>query len=196
MQLIKNRLPLVILAVVVILGFYGVSSYNSLVTMDETASSKWAEVEVQYQRRADLIPNLVNTVKGYATHEKDTLVQLTEARSKTFQTTAGQIPSAEELKQFEQAQGTITAALGRLIAIAENYPELKANQNFLELQAQLEGTENRIAVARKDFNDAIKSYNTSIRRFPASIFASIFGFDTKAYLEAQANAQQAPQVSF
>lgn len=196
MQLLKNRLLLGILAVVVILGFYGVSSYNNLVTMDETASSKWADVEVQYQRRVDLIPNLVNTVKGYATHEKDTLVQLTEARSKTFQTTAGQLPSAEELKQFEQAQGTITAALGRLIAIAENYPDLKANQNFLELQAQLEGTENRIAVARKDFNDAVKSYNTAIRRFPASIFASIFGFDSKAYLEAQANAQQAPQVSF
>ena len=196
MQLLKNRLLLGILAVVVILGFYGVSSYNNLVTMDETASSKWADVEVQYQRRADLIPNLVNTVKGYATHEKDTLVQLTEARSKTFQTTAGQVPSAEELKQFEQAQGTITAALGRLIAIAENYPDLKANQNFLELQAQLEGTENRIAVARKDFNNAVKSYNTAIRRFPASIFASIFGFDSKAYLEAQANAQQAHQVSF
>ncbi len=196
MQLFKNRLLLVILAIVVILGFYSVSSYNNLVTMDETASSKWADVEVQYQRRADLIPNLVNTVKGYATHEKDTLVQLTEARSKTFQTTAGQVPSADELKQFEQAQGTITAALGRLIAIAENYPDLKANQNFLELQAQLEGTENRIAVARKDFNAAVKSFNTAIRRFPASIFASIFGFENKAYLEAQANAQQAPQVSF
>lgn len=196
MQLFKNRLLLVILAIVVILGFYSVSSYNNLVTMDETASSKWADVEVQYQRRADLIPNLVNTVKGYATHEKDTLVQLTEARSKTFQTTAGQVPSADELKQFEQAQGTITAALGRLIAIAENYPDLKANQNFLELQAQLEGTENRIAVARKDFNAAVKSFNTAIRRFPASIFASIFGFENKAYLEAQPNAQQAPQVSF
>ncbi len=196
MQLFKKRLLLVILAIVVILGIYSVSSYNNLVTMDETASSKWADVEVQYQRRADLIPNLVNTVKGYATHEKDTLVQLIEARSKTFQTNAGQVPSAAELKQFEQAQGTITAALGRLIAIAENYPDLKANQNFLELQAQLEGTENRIAVARKDFNDAVKVFNTAIRRFPASIFASIFGFDAKAYLEAQANAQQAPQVSF
>ncbi len=196
MQFLKNHLGIVFLLIIVLLGLYAVSSYNGLVSMDEQTASKWSNVEVQYQRRADLIPNLVNTVKGYATHEKETLEGLTALRAKTFQTAPGQTPSADQLKQFDESQSAITSALGRLIAISENYPDLKANQNFLELQAQLEGTENRIAVARKDFNNAVKTFNTAVRRFPANILASLFGFEAKAYLQSQDNANQAPQISF
>ncbi|MGN0908645.1 MAG: LemA family protein, partial [Succinivibrio sp.] len=143
-----------------------------------------------------LIPNLVNTVKGYATHEKETLEQLTQARTNAFRPQQGAVPSAEDMKKFEESQGAIGAALGRLIAISENYPDLKANQNFLELQAQLEGTENRIAVARKDFNDSVNSFNQSVRRFPKNFLARMFGFETKAYLEAEDSAKQNPKVSF
>jgi len=148
--------------------------------MDENVSSQWANVETQYQRRADLIPNLVNTVKGYASHEKETLEGVVEARSKATQikVDANNL-TPEKLAEYQKAQGAVTSALGKLLAITENYPDLKANQNFLELQAQLEGTENRINVARKNFNDAAQAYNTSIRRFPKSIFASIF---RKTYL--------------
>ena len=167
---------IIILAVVAILVIWAVSVYNGLVTMDENVSGQWANVETQYQRRADLIPNLVNTVKGYASHEKETLEGVVEARKK--------------------AQGAVTSALGKLLAITENYPDLKANQNFLELQAQLEGTENRINVARKNFNDAAQSYNTNIRRFPKNIFAGMFGFDKKAYFEAEEGSEKAPKVEF
>lgn len=158
---------IIILAVVAILVIWVVSVYNGLVTMDENVSGQWANVETQYQRRADLIPNLVNTVKGYASHEKETLEGVVEARSKATQIKVdaeGLTP--EKLAEYQKAQGAVTSALGKLLAITENYPDLKANQNFLELQAQLEGTENRINVARKNFNDAAQSYNTNIRRFP------------------------------
>ena len=185
---------IIILAVVAILVIWAVSVYNGLVTMDENVSGQWANVETQYQRRADLIPNLVNTVKGYASHEKETLEGVVEARSKATQIKVdaeGLTP--EKLAEYQKAQGAVTSALGKLLAITENYPDLKANQNFLELQAQLEGTEN---VARKNFNDAAQSYNTNIRRFPKNIFAGMFGFDKKAYFEAEEGSEKAPKVEF
>ena len=158
---------IIILAVVAILVIWAVSVYNGLVTMDENVSGQWANVETQYQRRADLIPNLVNTVKGYATHEKETLEGVVAARSQATQIKVDAADlTPEKLAQYQKAQGAVTSALGKLLAITENYPDLKANQNFLELQAQLEGTENRINVARKNFNDAAQAYNTNIRRFP------------------------------
>lgn len=181
---------------VIISGIFIIFSYNNLITLDENTAAKWSNVEVQYQRRADLIPNLVNVVKGYASHEKETLEELTKLRTKTFQLSQNNIPTADQLKQFDDAQVAMTAALTRLIAVAENYPDLKANQNFLELQAQLEGTENRIAVARKDFNDAVKAFNTSIRRFPNNCLSSLLGFESKAYLQSQNGAADAPQIAF
>lgn len=196
MQFLKDHSKLLALAILVICGIYAISSYNGLVSLDENVQAKWSEVEVQYQRRADLIPNLVNTVKGYATHEQETFEKLTAMRAKAFQNVQSGTPSAEELKSFEESQGMITAALGRLIAVAENYPELKANQNFLELQAQLEGTENRIAVARRDFNNTVQVFNQTVRRFPGNILASLLGFNAKAYLQAQEKASQSPVVSF
>lgn len=176
---------------------WGIGAYNGLVSMEETVEKSWADVESQYQRRADLIPNLVNTVKGYATHEQSTLEGVVEARSKATQITvsAGEL-TPEKLAEYQAAQGAVSSALGKLLAITENYPDLKANQNFLELQAQLEGCENRIAVARKDFNAVAREYNTAVRRFPKSIFASIFGFDRKPYFEAEAGADKAPTVNF
>lgn len=188
---------IIILAVVVLLVIWGVSTYNSLISMEENVNGQWANVETQYQRRADLIPNLVNTVKGYATHEQQTLEQVVEARSRATQITVNPDDlTPEKLAQYQKAQGAVTSALGRLLAITENYPDLKANQNFLELQAQLEGTENRINVARKNFNDAAQAYNTSIRRFPKNIFAGMFGFDKKAYFEADEGSEKAPKVEF
>lgn len=183
-----------VLAVVAIF-FY--ATYNGLVGKEEGLNSAWANVETQYQRRADLIPNLVNTVKGYAAHESQTLEAVTDARARatSINLTAGDL-TPERLMGFQQAQEQVRSALGRLIAVAENYPDLKANQNFLELQAQLEGTENRINVARKNFNDAAKTYNTTIRRFPKNILAGMFGFDKRAYFEAAEGAEQAPQVQF
>lgn len=192
----KGKSGIILAVIVVLVALYGIFSYNGLVSLDEKTAAKWSNVEVQYQRRADLIPNLVNTVKGYATHEKETLTQLTELRASAFMPQQGAIPSADDLKKFEESQGAITAALGRLIAVSENYPDLKANQNFLELQAQLEGTENRIAVARKDFNDAVNEFNRSVRGFPKNLLASMFGFETKAYLQADESAKQNPKVSF
>ena len=184
-------------AIVVILLLWCVTGYNGLVSMDEQVAGKWANVETQYQRRADLIPNLVNTVKGYATHEQETLEGVIEARSKATQikVDASEL-TPERLAQFQRAQGELTAALGKLLAIREQYPDLKANQNFLELQSQLEGTENRITVARKDFNDAAKAYNVAIRRFPKNILAGLFGFDKKSYFEAESGAEKAPEVKF
>lgn len=176
---------------------WAISAYNGLVTMEEKVSNQWANVETQYQRRADLIPNLVNTVKGYAAHEKSTLEGVIEARSKATQIKVeAKDLTPEKLAEYQKAQGEVTSALGKLLAVSERYPDLKANQNFLELQAQLEGTENRITVARKNFNDTAKEYNTAVRRFPKNIFAGIFGFDKKAYFEAEAGSEKAPKVEF
>jgi LemA protein len=167
------------------------------VTKDETVSAAWSQVENVYQRRADLIPNLVNTVKGYAAHEQGTLTAVIEARAKATSTTID--PSnitPEQLRQFNEAQGGLGAALSKLMVVVERYPDLKANQGFLDLQTQLEGTENRITVERKRFNEAAQAYNTYIRRFPSNIFAGIFGFEKKAYFEAEAGANKAPEVQF
>ncbi|CCX61794.1 lemA family protein [Bacteroides sp. CAG:598] len=193
----KKVTIIIIVAVVAIIAIWAVSGYNSLVGMDENVSNQWANVETQYQRRADLIPNLVNTVKGYAAHEKETLEGVIAARSQATQIKVDPTDlTPEKLAEYQKAQGQLATALGKLLAITENYPDLKANQNFLELQAQLEGTENRINVARKNFNDAAKTYNTTIRRFPKNILAGMFGFDKRAYFEAAEGAEQAPQVQF
>lgn len=171
--------------------------YNQIVVSDEYIQSTWAQVENVYQRRADLIPNLVSTVKGYAAHESETLENVVAARAKATQVTVD--PSdltPEALARFNEAQDGLSAALGRLLMIQESYPELKANQNFLELQAQLEGTENRIATERMKFNDAVKAFNTGIRRFPDNIVASMLGFEKKGYFEAKAGADVAPVVEF
>ncbi len=172
-------------------------TYNKLVEEEETVNQKWADVEAQYQRRADLIPNLVNTVKGYAAHEKEALEAVVNARSRATQITLD--PSSitpEKLQEFQAAQGEVTQALGRLIAIAENYPDLKANEQFSELQAQLEGTENRIAESRRLYNEAVQSYNVNVRRFPNIIWAWIFKFDKKTPFAAEAGAEKAPTVEF
>lgn len=188
---------IITLVVVGLLLIWGVTGYNGLVTLDEQVQTQWANVETQYQRRGDLIPNLVNTVKGYASHEKQTLEDVISARSKATQITVNPSDlSAEKIAEYQKAQGEVSAALGKLLAISESYPDLKANQNFLELQAQLEGTENRISVARRDFNERAKSYNTQIRRFPKNILAGIFGFDKVSYFEAEAGAEKAPTVEF
>ena len=193
----KKVTIIIIVAVVAIIAIWAVSGYNSLVGMDENVSNQWANVETQYQRRADLIPNLVNTVKGYAAHEKETLEGVIAARSQATQIKVDPTDlTPEKLAEYQKAQGQLATALGKLLAITENYPDLKANQNFLALQAQLEGTENRINVARKNFNDAAKTYNTTIRRFPKNILAGMFGFDKRAYFEAAEGAEQAPQVQF
>lgn len=176
---------------------FGISSYNRLVTSEETVNSQWANVESQYQRRADLIPNLVSTVKGYATHESSTLEGVMAARAKATQITIDpKNLTPQKLQEYQAAQGQVGAALGRLMAVSENYPNLKANENFLELQAQLEGTENRIAVERSRFNEMAKGFNTSIRRFPTSIVANITGFQKKPYFEAEKGSQVAPTVKF
>ena len=186
-----------IIAVVAIVVIWAISGYNSLVTLDEKVSTSWSNVETQYQRRADLIPNLVSTVKGYASHEKETLQGVIEARSKatSIKVDADNL-TPEKLAEYQKAQGDVTSALGKLLAITENYPDLKANQNFLELQAQLEGTENRINVARMEFNKTAQELNTTIRRFPKNILASLFGIDKRAYFEAAAGAEHAPNVEF
>ena len=193
----KNKGLIITIVVIVLVALWGISSYNGLVGMDENVSNKWANVETQYQRRSDLIPNLVNTVKGYAKHESQTLEAVMAARSQATQVKID--PSnctPQQLAAYQKAQGDVTTALGKLLAITENYPDLKANQNFLELQSQLEGTENRINVARKDFNDSAKKYNTSLRRFPRNISASMFGFEKRNYFEAEAGAEKAPKVEF
>ena len=188
---------IVIIIVVAILGIGGCSSYNGLVKGEESVTAAWAQVESQYQRRADLIPNLVATVKGYAEHESSTLQAVTEARNKaTGITIDANNMTQEDLNRFQQAQDELGKSLGRLIAVSEAYPDLKANENFKDLQAQLEGTENRISVARQDFNKAAQAYNTSVRSFPKNIFASIFGFEKKAYFQAAAGSEEAPKVEF
>jgi LemA protein len=194
----KTRVTLVITAIIVIvIVFAFVNGYNSLVSMEENVNTSWSQVETQYQRRADLIPNLVNTVKGYAEHESSTFEAVTAARSRATQlTVSADTLTPAALAEYTQAQGAVGSALSRLIMLQENYPELKANQNFIELQAQLEGTENRINQARRDFNTAAQQYNTSVRRFPRNIIASMFGFDKKPYFEAQQGAETAPVVEF
>lgn len=183
------------IAAVVVIFFY--ATYNGFVNKDESVKTAWANVETQYQRRSDLIPNLVNTVKGYATHETQTLNEVTEARTRaTSINLTSEDLTPEKLAEYQKAQSQVQSALGRLIAISESYPDLKANQNFLELQAQLEGTENRIAVSRKEFNEVAKQYNVAVRRFPANLVAGMFGFDQKPYFEAAEGAEAAPQVAF
>ena len=183
--------------IVVIIIFWGIGGYNGMVSLDEGVQNKWADVETQYQRRADLIPNLVNTVKGYAAHESQTLENVVKARSEASSVKVDpQNITPEKLAEYQKAQSGVSSALGRLMVIVEKYPDLKANQNFLELQSQLEGTENRINTARRDFNEAAKGFNTEIRRFPKNILAGMFGFEKKAYFEAEKGAEKAPEVQF
>ena len=193
----KLSIPVIIIAVVAVIAIMCVSAYNSLVSSEESVDTAWSQVENVYQRRADLIPNLVNTVKGYAAHEKETLEGVVSARAKATQMTIDPTNlTPEAIEKFQAAQGELGSALGKLLAITENYPDLKANENFKELQAQLEGTENRIAVERKKFNETAQVYNTSIRKFPRSIVASMFGFERQPYFKAQEGAEQAPAVQF
>ncbi|WP_217606533.1 LemA family protein [Chitinophaga sp. GbtcB8] len=188
---------IIVVVVLVLLGMFGCNKYNGLVKQDENVKNKWGAVQSQYQRRADLIPNLVSTVKGAANFEQTTLTQVIEARAKATQITVNADDlSPEKIQQFQQAQGQLSSALGRLLAVAESYPQLKANQNFLDLQAQLEGTENRITVARNDFNEAVNGYNSSVRTFPNNIIAGISGFQQKGYFQAQAGSENAPKVQF
>ncbi|MBP6978734.1 MAG: LemA family protein [Bacteroidales bacterium] len=187
----------VILLLVLLFIGWATGIYNNLVTLEEKVSAQWAQVENVYQRRADLIPNLVATVKGYAEHEQETFTRVIEARAKASSITIDpEKLTPEALQQFEQAQGELSSALSRLLVTVEQYPDLKANQNFLELQAQLEGTENRITVERQKFNDTAREYNTSIRSFPRNIVAGLFGFDRKPYFEAKPGADEAPKVEF
>ena len=188
---------IITIATVAVVVLWLVGAYNGMVTAEEGVQSAWSQVENVYQRRMDLIPNLVNTVKGYASHEAETLEGIVNARSKATQVTVDpENLTPEELQKFNEAQGELSGALGKLLAITEAYPDLKANQNFSELMAQLEGTENRIATERMKFNEVAKGYNTLIRRFPKSIIAGMFGFEKKGYFEAQAGAENAPKVEF
>ena len=192
-----KKSTIILVAVIAALAMWVISAYNGMVKMDESVSTAWSNVENQYQRRTDLIPNLVNTVKGYAAHEKETFEAVVSARSKATQMTVDpENLTPEKLQEYQKAQGEIGAALGRLLAITENYPELNANENFKELQAQLEGTENRISVERRNFNEVARTYNTSIRTFPKSILAGMFGFDKRPYFEAEEGANKAPEVKF
>lgn len=194
----KSTLVIVIIvAVVAIIAIWCVNGYNRLVVAQESVTTEWSNVESQYQRRADLIPNLVSTVKGYAAHESETLEAVIAARSRATQVTVDPNDiDHDDLARYQAAQGEVGAAIGRLLMVAENYPDLKANQNFLALQEQLEGTENRIQVARTKFNETAKVYNTSIRRFPTNILAGMFDFDQVAYFKADESAAQAPAVQF
>jgi LemA protein len=197
----KIKKSWIIIGVVVILALivYGSikNSYNKMVQMEQNVESQWSNVENVYQRRADLIPNLVNTVKGYAEHEQETLQKVVEARSKATSTNINADNlSPEKLQQFQQNQSALSSALSRLMVVVERYPNLKASQNFQQLQAQLEGTENRISVERRRFNEAARSYNTYIKQFPQRIYANLFDFEEKAYFEAEQGAEEAPEVEF
>ena len=192
-----KKSTIILIAAIAAVAMWAISAYNGMVKMDESVSTAWSNVENQYQRRTDLIPNLVNTVKGYASHEKETFEAVVSARSKATQMTVdADNLTPEKLQEYQKAQGEIGAALGRLLAITENYPELKANENFKELQAQLEGTENRISVERRNFNEVARSYNTAIRTFPKSLLAGMFGFEKRPYFEAEVGANKAPEVKF
>lgn len=195
----KKGLTIFIIVAVIVLGLFiwVKNSYNGLVAGDEQVSAAWSQVENVYQRRADLIPNLVATVKGYASHESETLENVIAARSKATQVTIDPTNlNAEDIARYQEAQGELSNALGRLLMITENYPDLKANRNFMELQAQLEGTENRIATERMKFNETAKRYNTMVRSFPKNIIASMFNFETKGYFKADESAKNAPVVNF
>ena len=195
----KGCLIAIVAAVAIVLACFGwvKSTYNGFVQQQEGVEAAWAQVENVYQRRADLIPNLVATVKGYAKHEQETLDKVVSARAKATQITVDPTNlTAESLKKYQEAQGELGSALGKLLAITENYPDLKANENFLQLQAQLEGTENRITVERKNFNEVAQTYNSAIRQFPGNILAGIFGFERKPYFEAESGAEKAPKVEF
>lgn len=194
----KSKKSWIVIAVVaVIVALWAVSTYNGLVKGQQNVEATWGNVENAYQRRADLIPNLVETVKGYAKHESETFQQVVEARAKATQVTVDASNLTEEqLQKFQQAQGEIGSALSRLIAVGENYPELKASDNFKELQAQLEGTENRIKEERDAYNSVAREFNTKVKTFPSNIVANLFGFDSKAYFKAAEGAEQAPKVSF
>ncbi|MBL7968014.1 MAG: LemA family protein [Prolixibacteraceae bacterium] len=194
----KTWIILAVVALLLLLAYSSIkNSYNSMVVAEEGVTAQWSQVENVYQRRTDLIPNLVNTVKGYADFEKETLTQVIEARAKATQVTVDPTKlDAQSIQKFQEAQTGLSSALGRLMVVMEKYPDLKANQGFLDLQAQLEGTENRITVERQKFNESAQSYNTLIRKFPKNIFAGMFGFEKKAYFEAEKGAEKAPQVQF
>ena len=194
----KTWITIAVVAVVVIALFGWVKGvYNGMVEQEESVNTAWSQVENVYQRRADLIPNLVNTVQGYAAHESETLQGVIEARSKATQVSVNAEDLTEaNIKKFQAAQGELQQALGRLLMLTENYPDLKANENFRDLQAQLEGTENRITVERQKFNETAKVYNTNIRKFPNNIYAGMFGFEKKGNFEAQQGAEKAPEVKF
>ncbi len=192
-----TKILIVVLGVLAIIALWAMNVYNALVEGQEEVESAWAQVENQYQRRADLVPNLVATVKGYAAHEQETLEGVIAARAQATQVKVDPTQlTKDELAAFQAAQGELSQALGRLIAVAESYPDLKANQNFRDLQVQLEGTENRIAVARQLFNETAKAYNQRVRRFPSNVIARIYGFERKAYFEADPEAKHAPKVEF
>ena len=192
-----KRTNLIILGLISTVFLFSGCGYNSMVKLDEKVSAQWAQVENVYQRRADLIPNLVNTVKGYANFEKDVLTAVTEARAKatSVNVDASKL-SPESIQQFQQAQGQLSSSLSKLLVVVEKYPDLKANQNFLELQAQLEGTENRITVERGRFNEVTQEYNSTIRTFPNNITSGMFGFSKKGYFEAEKGAEKVPEVKF
>ena len=197
----SNKGSLIAIVIVILLVLWavvaGISFNNKAVQQEEGVRQAWSQVENQYQRRADLIPNLVNTVKGYATHERETLEGVVEARAKATQMTVDPTKmTPEDLAAYQQAQGELSQALGRLLAVSERYPDLKANENFKALQVQLEGTENRISTERKRFNEVTQEYNTFVRKFPNNIFGSILGFKTKPYFESVAGADRAPEVKF
>ena len=194
----KGTITLLVIGVLILIMVGGtLTTYNGLIAKDEAVATAWGNIQSQYQRRADLIPNLVSTVKGYAKHESETLENVMAARAKATQITVNADNlTPEKLKQYQAAQGELSQALGRLMAVSENYPNLKANENFSELQAQLEGTENRINECRQIYNSAVQTYNVSVRRFPANIVAGMFGFDKKNQFEAEAGAEKAPKVEF
>lgn len=194
----KGTITLLVIGVLILIMVGGtLTTYNGLIAKDEAVATAWGNIQSQYQRRADLIPNLVSTVKGYAKHESETLENVLAARAKATQVTINSDNlTPEKLKQYQAAQGELSQALGRLMAVSENYPNLKANENFSELQAQLEGTENRINESRQIYNSAVQTYNVSVRRFPTNIVAGMFGFDKKNQFEAEAGAEKAPKVEF
>ncbi len=193
---------LAVLGIIVVLAIaligWATGVYNSFVRLDEQVRQSWAQVQNQYQRRADLIPNLVEVVKGYASHEKEVFEKVAEARAGVgkLEVTPEVLNNPQAFQRFQEAQGALSSALSRLLAVAENYPQLKANENFLQLQAQLEGTENRIAVERRRFNEVVQGYNISVRTFPTSLLAGMFGFGQKQYFQAEPGAEKAPKVQF
>ncbi len=194
-----SKKTLIILGIILLAVIYSVKTYNGMIQFEETVKEKWSQVENVYQRRLDLIPNLVNTVKGYASHEKETFLEVTEARAKaggTLKMSDKMLNDPAMFQKFQQAQSSLSSALQRLMVVVEKYPDLKANQNFLALQDQLEGTENRIAVERKRFNEAARNYNIYIKKFPKVMFARMFGFEEKMYFESDKDAEEAPKVEF